>query len=62
MEYINEYRLKQSFRLLEETDLSITDVCLECGYNNLGNYLRSFKKYAGTTPLKYRKKSLFRNF
>ena len=62
MEYINEYRLKQSFRLLEETDLSITDVCLECGYNNLGNYLRSLKKYAGTTPLKYRKKSLFRNF
>lgn len=56
MEYINEYRLKQSLRLLKETDLPVTEVCLECGYNNLGNYLRSFKKYAGTTPLKYRKK------
>lgn len=56
MEYLNEYRLKQSLRLLEETDLSVTEVCLECGYNNLGNFLRAFKKYAGTTPLKYRKK------
>lgn len=55
MEYINEYRLKQSLRLLKETDLPVTEVCLECGYNNLGNFLRSFKKYAGTTPLQYRK-------
>ncbi len=55
MEYINEYRLKQSLRLLKETDLPVTEVCLECGYNNLGNFLRSFKKYTGTTPLQYRK-------
>lgn len=55
MEYINDYRLKRSLRLLEETDLPITEVCLECGYNNLGNFLRAFKSYTDTTPLKYRK-------
>ena len=55
MEYINEYRLKQSLRLLKETDLPVTEVCLECRYNNPGNFLRSFKKYTGTTPLQYRK-------
>lgn len=55
MEYINDYRLKQSLRLLKDTDLPVTEVCLECGYNNLGNFLRSFKKYTDTTPLKYRK-------
>lgn len=55
MEYINDYRLKQSLHLLKETDWPITEICLECGYNNLGNFLRSFKKYTGTTPLKYRK-------
>lgn len=59
MEYINEYRVKQTRRLLEETDLPVTDVCLECGYNNLGNFLREFRKQTGTTPLKYRKQ--FRN-
>ena len=54
MEYLNEYRIKQAMRLLEETDLPVTEVCLECGYNNLGNFLRAFKKYTETTPLKYR--------
>lgn len=57
IEYVNEYRVKQSLRLLEETDLPITEVCLECGYNNLGNFLREFRKYTDTTPLQYRKKS-----
>lgn len=57
IEYVNEYRIKQSMRLLEETDLPITEVCLECGYNNLGNFLREFRRYTDTTPLQYRKKS-----
>lgn len=55
IEYINEYRIRQTRRLLEETTLPVTDICLECGYNNLGNFLREFRKYTGTTPLQYRK-------
>lgn len=54
MEYLNEYRIKQAMRLLKETDLPVMEVCLECGYNNLGNFLRAFKKYTEMTPLKYR--------
>ena len=55
IEYINEYRIKQAKRLLEETDLQVTEVCLECGFNNLGNFLQEFRKRTGTTPLQYRK-------
>lgn len=55
MTYINDYRIKQSIRLLKETDLSVMDICLECGYHNLGNYLREFRKHTGTTPAQYRK-------
>ena len=54
MEYINEYRIKQAMQLLDNTSWPVTEVCLECGYNNLGNFLRAFKKYTNTTPLKYR--------
>ena len=57
MEYLNEYRIKQAMELLKETDLPVMEVCLECGYNNLGNFLRAFKKYTETTPLKYRNHS-----
>ena len=55
MEYANEYRIKQSMHLLRETDLPVTEVCLECGFHNLGNFLKEFRKYTETTPLKYRK-------
>ena len=55
--YINEYRIKQSMRLLENTDIAVTDVCLECGFNHLGNFMKEFRKLTGTTPLQYRKKS-----
>lgn len=55
VEYLNEYRIKQAMRLLEETDLPVTEVCLECGFNNMGNFLREFRRYTGTTPLQYRK-------
>lgn len=54
--YLNEYRVKQAKRLLEKTDLPVMEVCLECGYNNLGNFLREFRRYTGTTPLQYRKR------
>ena len=43
---------------LKESDLTVTEICLECGYNNLGNFLREFRKYTSTTPLQYRKRSL----
>lgn len=57
MRYLNEYRIKQARRLLEETDLSVMEICLECGYNNLGNFLREFRKQTNLTPLQYRKLS-----
>lgn len=55
VEYINEYRIRQAIRLLENTDKSVTEICLDCGYNNMGNFLKEFRKYIGTTPLQYRK-------
>jgi AraC-like DNA-binding protein len=55
MDYVNEYRIRQAVHLLEETDMTVTDICLECGFNNIGNFLKEFRKYRSTTPLQYRK-------
>ncbi len=57
MAYINEYRIRQAKRLLENTDIAVTEVCLECGFNNLGNFMHEVRRATGTTPLQYRKKS-----
>lgn len=52
--YINQYRVRRATFLLEKTSLPVTDVCLECGFNNVGNFLKEFRKQTGETPLQYR--------
>ena len=59
MEYVNEYRIKKTKELLKETDKQVIDICLECGFNNMGNFIRVFKKHTGINPIGYRKE--FRN-
>lgn len=55
IEYLTEIRIKNACKLLQNTDLSIMEVCLECGFNNLGNFMRAFRKYCDCTPHQYRK-------
>lgn len=38
IDYINDYRLNKVIRLLETGDAPVTEVCLECGFNNMGNF------------------------
>lgn len=55
IQYINEYRIKKSEELLKETDMKIMEVCLESGFNNMGNFINTFKKQTGLSPMRYRK-------
>lgn len=57
IDYINDYRLNKVIRLLETTDQPVTEISLDCGFNNMGNFQRLFKRKTGTTPLQYRKNS-----
>lgn len=58
IDYINDFRLTKVMKLLETTELPITHISLECGFNNMGNFQRLFKRKTGTTPLQYRKNCL----
>lgn len=60
IDYINDYRLNKVIRLLETGDAPVTEICLECGFNNMGNFQRLFKRKTGITPLQYRKLYLFK--
>lgn len=62
IEYINDYRLNKVISLLENTELPITEICMECGFNNIGNFQRLFKRKTGTTPLRYRKQKTTHSF
>ena len=52
--YINLARVEHSEFLLKTTNLSVTDIALECGFNDSNYFSTIFKKIIGITPLKYR--------
>lgn len=54
VEFLNELRLGHATRLLLETHKSVTDICYECGFNNISNFNRIFKKSQGCTPSEFR--------
>jgi len=54
-QFVNEYRLVHASKLLAEKPLSITEVCFESGFNNFSYFNKTFKKFTGQSPSKYRK-------
>jgi AraC-like DNA-binding protein len=48
-------RLRLACGLLENGDLSITELAVECGFEDGNYFARQFKKLMGTSPLRYRK-------
>ncbi len=57
-DFLTEIRISHACRALVEEKVPVSVVCLECGFNNLSNFYRYFKKVTGTTPLDYRRKYL----
>jgi AraC-like DNA-binding protein len=54
-QFVNDVRITHAIRLLSEKDCSISEVCYECGYNNLSYFNRQFRLIVGKTPFEYRK-------
>ncbi|MDY3848896.1 MAG: AraC family transcriptional regulator [Prevotella sp.] len=53
-DYIIDIRLGYAARLLVDTNKSIADICYLCGYNNLSNFNRVFKRKKGCAPTEFR--------
>ena len=51
---VNEYRVVHATKLLQESQMSITDVCYECGFNNFSHFNKLFKEVTGKNASKYR--------
>ena len=51
---VNEYRVVHATKLLTESQLSITDICFACGFNNFSHFNKLFKEFTGKSPSKYR--------
>ncbi|MBC8035235.1 MAG: helix-turn-helix transcriptional regulator, partial [Chitinophagaceae bacterium] len=51
---LNEIRLGHASRMLIDTTHSITEVAFKCGFNNISNFNRLFKKKKDYTPREFR--------
>ncbi|WP_461629678.1 AraC family transcriptional regulator [Labilibaculum euxinus] len=54
VEFVIEIRLGIATRLLIETNKSIAEICFDCGFNNISNFNRIFKKKQDCTPSEFR--------
>ncbi len=55
IEYLNGTRITEAMKMLIESNISITMVSCNCGFNNVNHFNLMFKRYTGITPGKYRK-------
>jgi AraC-like DNA-binding protein len=51
-------RIDAAKRLLATTDLSVTEVCLEVGYQSLGTFTTHFHELVGASPREFRRYAL----
>ncbi len=55
--YLIQLRMNAACEALACTKEQISEIALACGYENLSNFNRQFKKTAGCSPKEYRKQS-----
>lgn len=53
---LNDIRIGETIGQLVATTCTVSEICYGCGFNNLSNFNRIFKKKKGVTPTEYREK------
>ena len=53
--YVNDTRISYATRWLIETEKSISEISCDCGFNNIANFNRVFKKAKNCTPTEFRR-------
>lgn len=53
--YLNGLRFDYAKKLLVYSDLTVLQICTDCGFNDYPNFIRHFKSHFGVSPAEYRK-------
>lgn len=59
--FLTEYRIGQACKLLQQEEVSISEICYRVGFGNLSNFNRKFKVMNGCTPNEFRRKQELQN-
>lgn len=55
-QYLNDARLNHAVACMERSDMSITDIWLESGFNSQRTFNRAFKEKYKVSPIEYKKR------
>lgn len=55
VEHLNRLRVRAACEALRGTNDRVADIAAGCGFNNLSNFNRQFKRLVGCSPLEYRR-------
>jgi AraC-like DNA-binding protein len=55
VDFLTEIRIGHARKLLQQDDLSISQISIEVGFNNLSNFNRKFRSICSITPTEYKK-------
>lgn len=61
-QFLNEVRILNACKLLVDSNMTITQICYNTGYNNISHFNRQFKLITGLTAKEYAKKYLNESF
>ncbi len=53
-QYLTQQRVERAKQLLKQTDQSIVDIALHCGFNSHSHLSKKFRQITGMTPKAYR--------
>lgn len=56
--FILSLRIKRAYEMLMHTDLNVGEISQECGFSDQFVFSRAFKRFAGLSPINYRKNQL----
>jgi AraC-like DNA-binding protein len=57
VEYLNQIRLREAYRLLRETPLPVGEIAEQCGFSDQSYFDRRFKAYFGIPPRELRRRA-----
>ena len=55
IDFVNEVRVGYACKLLLTTQMSVLQICFDCGFNTVANFNRQFLNYYNMNPVKYKK-------
>ena len=58
VEYLNHYRIDRAVEQMYTSDKSLTEISLQCGFNELSYFSRIFRKYKGVSPREFRQNNV----